>query len=367
MSVLSTLAHIAPPPTYINLPSVGVDVSDTSIKYIQFKKARHGEQGMRLAAWGDVAVPEGAFDHGQVQDQKKFTDALRTLATQLSVPFVRVSLPEERAYIFETEVQKGVSSKEIRNMLEFRLEENVPLSPRDAYFDYTLLEDATRPDIYRVIVTVYNREIVTSYYEACLAASLVPVAFEVEAQAIARATIPAEQPGTHMIVDFGKTRSGIGIVHRGTLMYTSTIDIGGSELSRNLRRAVGDLAESELTKIKNTQGIIRGAADSEVRDALISMLSIVKDEISARIEYWNNKEQFGEERLIDSIILCGGSINLKGMPEYFTETLNIPVVRANVWQNSFSLDSYIPPIGRRFSYGYATAVGLALAGYNATL
>ena len=167
-----------------------------------------------------------------------------------------------------------------------------------------------------------------------------------------------------MIVDFGKTRSGVGIVHNGTLMNTSTIDIGGSELSAALRRVVGDLSESELTKIKNTQGLIRGTDNPEVAESLINLISVTKDEIMARIEYWNNKEQTRTYKDFDSIILCGGSVNLKGLPEYLSESLQVKVVRADVWGNAFSLNNKIPPIGRRYSYGYATAIGLALAGFK---
>lgn len=366
MPVLSTVSKIAPPPQYITLPSAGVDISDTSIKYVQFTKKNRYSRELDLKNWGDIDLPDGVFERGVVKDQVKFAEAMKQIALACGTPYVRVSLPEERAYIFETEIEKGTPFKEIEGLLEFRLEENVPLSPRDAYFDYEIIEDPFKPSKLRVVVTVYDRELINSYYEACLTASMVPLSFEVEAQAIARATIPTDEEGTHMIVDFGKTRSGVGIVQNGTLMNTSTIDIGGSELSRALRKVVGDLSESELTKIKNTQGLIRGTENPVVAEALINLISVTKDEIGARMEYWRNKEH-QDTRDFDSIILCGGSINLKGLPEYLMESLHVKVVRADVWQNAFSIDHKIPPIGRRFSYGYATAIGLALAGFRNTV
>ena len=86
---------------------------------------------------------------------------------------------------------------------------------------------------------------------------------------------------------------------------------------------------------------------------------MIKDEIAARIQYWHSTHEVRSRR-INSIILCGGSVNLKGLPEYMTELLGIRTERANVWQNAFSLDAMIPPIDLRHSYGYATAIGLAL-------
>jgi Tfp pilus assembly PilM family ATPase len=67
-----------------------------------------------------------------------------------------------------------------------------------------------------------------------------------------------------------------------------------------------------------------------------------------------------DERKIEKVILCGGSANLMGLPEYLSESLSIPTERARVWQNAFSLESFVPPITQRYSLGYATAIGLAL-------
>jgi len=363
MKVLQTLGKIIPPPAYIQLPSAGVDISDTSLKYIQFKSDSRSGTELQLLYWGDIDIPEGALQRGVVHDGSKLTAALQEVRERVGINNVRVSLPEERAYLFETQIRRDTPNREIRNLLEFRLEENVPLNPRDAFFDYDIIESDNDENMLRVSVTAYAKDTVVSYYDACRNAGVVPVSFEIEAQAIARAGIPAGDMGTHMIVDFGKTRTGVGIVHRGVLMYTSTIDIGGGALSDAMRKKLGDLPENELTALKNTQGLIRGAGDHDVYDVLLSSMSAIAEEIGMRVQYWNTKDVEHEDRQIQSIILCGGSVNMKGLPAYLTETLGVESKRANVWQNAFSIEEHVPPIGRRFSFGYATAIGLALASF----
>lgn len=364
MSVLGTLNKIIPPPTYMRLPSVGVDISDTSLKYIQFRPDKRSGQQLELSYWGDIDIPDGTLERGTVHDVKKLSESIRAMRDLVDVQTVRVSLPEERAYLFETEIKKGTPFKEIRGLLEFRLEENVPLSPRDAFFDYNILEGDPHSNSVRVSVTAYAKETIMNYYEACVSAGVTPISFEVEAQAIARATIPEGDSGTHMIVDFGKTRTGVGIVHKGVLMYTSTVDIGGAELSTALRRQLGEAEESELTKIKNTQGLVRGVDGTDVYDALLPTMSAIIDEVRTRAQYWNTRDVLREDRQLQTVILCGGSINMKGLPEYFTEMLGIPATRAHVWQNAFPVENSVPEIGRRYSYGYATAVGLALTSFS---
>ncbi len=361
MGVLSHVVRRVPPPRYLTLPSVGVDISDTSIKYVTLSPGRRGK-GRKLLSWGDIDIPSGVLSRGEVNDITQLSAVLREFKQKTRAEFVRVSLPEERAYLFETELKRDVPQREIRNTLEFRLEENVPIPSRDVYFDYAVLPTTGKGEgEKRVVVAAYARDTLTKYHEACVAAGLVPLSFEVEAQAMARAVVPTKSTGTVMVVDFGKTRTGVGIVTDGLLLYTSTIDIGGGSLSQVMRKVLGERAEAELTEIKNTQGLIRGADDSRVHDALIGTISVVKDELAARMQYWHLKENTHPSRRIGAVILCGGSVNLKGFPEYLTEMLGVPCERANVWANVASFDETVPPIEKRFSYGYATAVGLSLA------
>ncbi len=360
MSFLSILEKVLPTPTYMMMPATGVDISDTSLKYIRFAPVVRASNKRQLTAWGEIDIPIGVLNRGLILDPKKLSEVLREFKIKTGAEKICVSLPEERAYLFETEIKRSTLASEIKSLLEFRLEENVPIPAREAFFDYQILPNTASDPVLKVVVAAYPRETILNYYEACLAAELVPISFEVEAQAMSRAVLPYGTEGAHMLVDFGKTRTGIGIIYAGTLLYTSTIDLGGNQLSDILRKELGDKTEAELTVIKNTQGLIKGVDNSTCYDALISTILVIKDELATRIQYWNSAAIDIQKRRIASVILCGGSVNLKGLPEYLTETLKVPTYRANVWQNAFSLDDVIPPIDLRHSYGYATAIGLAL-------
>ncbi len=358
---MSVLSRILPPPIYITMPCVGIDISDTSLKYISFAPTsrEHGER--TLETWGDITIPSGVVERGQVHDPKQLAAVLKECKEATGADFVNVSLPEERAYLFETEIKPDTPLKEIRGLLEFRLEENVPIPSSEVAFDYFILPTNSKKKKTEVVVAAYARETIEVYYDACIEAGLRPISFEVEAQAMARAVVPHDVVGTVMLVDFGKTRTGIGIVHQGTLMYTSTIDIGGDMLSQALRKVVGqDVSESELTKLKNTQGLLPSHESSDVRDALLSTVSVIKDELVTRMQYWHNRNGNETNRRISALIMCGGSANLRGLSEYLSDTITVPCRRANVWENSFSVEHTIPPIDQRHSLGYATAIGLAL-------
>lgn len=356
--MLSALSRVLPPPTYLTLPATGVDISDTSLKFMTFKPTVHADVERKIHQFGDIDIPAGAVTSGLINNPGQLTAVLKEFKQQTKAEYVRVSLPEERAYLFETEIKSNTPLKEVRGLLEFKLEENVPIPSRDVVFDFTIIPEEKDSRNTKVAVAAYGRDTIQTYYDVCLEAGLRPLSFEVEAQAMARAVVPKDIQGAVMLVDFGKTRTGIGIVYNRTLLYTSTIDIGGNQLSEALRRVLGDVSESDLTKIKNTEGLNRQRESSEVSDALLSTVSIVKDELITRMQYWHMRSDI-QKRRIGAVILCGGSANLKGLPTYLTETLGVPCMRGNVWENVFSLDETVPPIDRWHSLGYATAIGLA--------
>ncbi len=363
MPVLSVVQKLFPPPALMSFPCVGIDISDTSLKYIQFVREHSHDKNLGIKYCGDIEVPSGVVERGNVHDIEKLSAALIEVKNRCKAQYVSISLPEERAYLFETTVAMDTPPKEIRGLLEFHLEENVPLSSRDAYFDYAIVGEDLPSRMIRVAVAVYAQSTINSYYEACQHAGLIPLTFEIEAQAIARATVPRERKHTYMIVDFGKTRMGVGIVHKGVLMYTSTIEIAGNQLSQDMRAVLGNLAESELTKIKNTKGLLRTKDNEEIATILEKYASTIAEELGIRVHYWHSRGIDREEREIKKVILCGGSANLFGLPEFLNQRLAVPVERAHVWVNAFSLEEQIPQITRRYSYGYATAIGLALKSF----
>jgi len=361
MFIHKALIALFPPPQFMLMPSVGVDVSDSSIKYVRFGHARKRGAGLNLLSWGDVPLPEGVVVQGKVQDAKQLAEQLKEVRKKTGVNYVRMSLPEKHAYIFETEIKRGASPSEVRGLLEFKLEENVPLSPREAFFDYEIVENSSADkDELRVVVTVYAKENVQQYYEACIASGLMPLSFEVEAQAIARAVTRPGVHGSSMIVDFGERHTGVGIVHNGILVHTSTVDIGGATLSESMREILGICTEEELTELKNKHGLQNTHTNKSVRLAILKVVEKISDELEARIQYWNTEERVRGDREITEVLLCGGSANLAGLPEYFSRVLSFPTSRAEVWKNAFSLDEFVPPISQRHAYGYATAIGLAL-------
>lgn len=362
--LFARLAKILAPPNFLLMPSIGVDISDTSLKYVECPP-RPGRSGrLNIKNHGSSPIEKGALEKGIVNDVGKLSSSIAAMREATGATMVRLSLPEERGYIFETEIDKSTHLDKIHDALEFKLEENVPLSPREALFDYEVRDDPTEQKNWRVLVTAYARETIESYYEACRAGGVMPLSFEVEAQAVARSVIPFGDMGTHLVVDLGKARTGLGIVHKGLLMYTATLEMGGDDISEALRVEIGEVMEAELIAIKNNQGLVSSSTMPELTEAIRKVIDTIIKELNIRLQYWNTENRERLDRQIQSVIICGGGANIKGLPRYLTESLGLDTRRANVWTNVLSLHDTVPPIEQRYAYSYATAIGLALAAYH---
>jgi Tfp pilus assembly PilM family ATPase len=147
-------------------------------------------------------------------------------------------------------------------------------------------------------------------------------------------------------------------------MYTSTIEIGGGDISKALQATLGDLPESEFTVLKNTKGLVPQKESPEVALIMQHTIDSIIKEVQLRIEYWHSKNSHEDDRFIESVILWGGSVNMKGIQRYVADALKIDTYRADVWRNVMSVEDAVPPIQQRYAYGYATAIGLALSQYH---
>ncbi len=352
-------ADILPPPRFLEMPSVGLDISDERIRFLEIVKGRNG---LTFGRYGEKNIPAGIISVGRVKNPGELKKILSGLKKEHGLDFVRVSLPEERAYLVKIEVPK-VPESELRENISFHLEEHVPVPPEEAVFDYTVIKESkTKKGFLEVAVSVIPKKEMDVYLGLFDGTGLTPLSFEIEADAIGRAIIPRGDRGTYMVMDFGKNRSGIYIISEGATRFTSTIDIGSESLTKIIKNHLG-VSGAEVEKIKNERGLSRSRDNQELFSALLETVSVFRDEINKHYLYWHDYNQSGGDKNIQKIILSGGGANLLGLPEYLSASLKVPVEIGNPWTNMNSFDNYIPPVTKNQSLGYATAAGLALRGY----
>jgi len=354
------LDRFFPTPRFLEMPAVGLSISDSAISALELIKS---SSGFALGRFGRRPLPQGSITGGYVNNRDAVVEELRKLKVALRLDFVNASLPEEKAYLFKTQIPH-VAEKEIRGALEFKIEENVPLPAGEAIFDYVVITETGHETNNHLDIgmTVLPKKVVDTYAELLSLADITPLSFELEAQAIARALVPEGDSGTYLVVNLGEQKTGLFIVSEGVVRFTSTVGIGGAHITEAIAKHLSVSAE-EAEKVKSEHTAFKHKKHEELFLSLINALSALKDEIGKLSVYWSTHKEQGEAppRKIGKILLCGRDSGLSGLSEYFSSVLQIKVEVGNVWQNAFSLRDYIPPIALDESLDYATAVGLALS------
>lgn len=340
-------------------PSFGLDISDQSLKFAELVPTRTGK---KLGRYGERKIPPGIIESGTIKDATRLEAVLRALREEEKIKFVRVSLPEEQVYLFSLRLPKaGLAS--VREGIELALEEHVPMPAKEAIFDYEIVrEDAENLDIQVAASPAGIIDTYISVFRNCL---MSVQSLELEAQAIARAVVTKGDPDTHLIVDFGQTRTGIFIVSNGIVAFTSTLDIGGVSLNAAIEKNF-KVSSAEAQKMKEEYGLARNVPNKEVFPVLLNSVSILRDEIAKHFLYWNtHTDEEGKPRPpIRKIILCGGDANLFGLADYISGSMKSAVEMGNVWTNIADPEQAVPDMSFRESLSFAAALGLALGDFN---
>lgn len=344
-----------PPPQFLQMPAVGIDISDASMRFVELVEKR---KGFVVGRFGERAVPRGVIESGEVKKPAELRAIFSEIKKTYNLEFVSVSLPEEKAYLFELRLPT-MKYDNVRGAIELVLEEHVPIKAEEALFDYDIVKE--EDSFINVSVSVVSQSLVEGYLEAFSGTGMTPVAFEIEAHSAARSIVPSGDNGTFMIVDFGKTRTGISIISEGFVQFTSTVSIGGGSLTDAIAKNL-KISYDEAEKIKRERGTIQGDMNADLSLALMSTMSVMRDEINKHQSYWQeHADDYGKKRpVIQKIYLCGGDSNLAGFIEYLSSGLSSPVELANAMINVNTLEEYIPEISFNDSLRYATAIGLAL-------
>lgn len=342
-----------PPPSYLALPTAGIDISSSGIKMVLLKERVHG---LELAGYAEERLPEGVVTTSEIADKQQVIDTLSMLAKKYHFRFANIALSESRGYLFEATVP-GSTRTEMRTATEQRIDEYVPLPPAETIFDIAPL--ATVGNETQVVGVGYARRVVDELIEIMHAANIQVRAMEGETFALARALLPPSDTETVLIIDIGRTTTKLMIVERRMPRFTTTLDIGGHALTLAVQKYFG-VSEEEAKKVKAEKGLMGGAdGGDEYVAAMLSTVSAVREEIARRLSYWQERSS----QKVTRVLLVGGNATVKGLPEYLEASLKLPVELGDVFTNMAPKSDWLPPIDYMESLAYGTAVGLALREY----
>jgi type IV pilus assembly protein PilM len=353
MSNKVSYSKLFTPPRFLEMPSVSVEILSTGISYMLTKNT---EQGVLPDIYGVIPLPSDAVLNGEIVKKDLVVKALVDLKKKVKVNFVRLSIPEEKTYIFKTSLPI-LEPKEIHDILDFKIEENVPLSSKEAVFDYDIVPNSKTKNGMEVVVSVAPLKIIEELQSVFELAGLAPIFFSPESNNVAKAVIRDSNQQVIVIANIREANIVLSLVIYGIVCQTSSINFGGSTFTDLLARYF-KISPEEALKIKKEKLYSENLDNVEIFSYFINTISAIKDEIYKFISYCNQREDVTGQ--VDKVILCGRDSLIVGFDKYLSLNLNMKVDVANVWANSFDINTHTPEISLVDSEDLAVINGLSL-------
>jgi type IV pilus assembly protein PilM len=296
----------------LKIKNFSLDINESSLKVVKIKTRKNS---FSLVSFNEVKLQPEVIKDGIVQDEKALTASIRQVCTKvkgerLNTNYAIVSLPEEESFLQVIQMPK-MSVDELKMAVALEAENYIPMPIDKAYFDFQVIAPIKDGlDHLDVLIVAMSKKIVNSYASCVKAAGLIPIAFEIESQAMARAFIKNETSDYPVIIiDIADNKLDFIIFSGNSVRYTTSVSF-----------LTGDLAtDSGMKENKNSLAI----------DELITQ---IKKYIDFYREHASH-EHIPFENKVKKIIFSGGLANLKELADYISKKINIEAEVANPFIN----------------------------------
>lgn len=333
-----------------------MDVSDRSIKVIDLADGpRHK---IRTACWSPLSP--NVMRRGVIQDQIGVVGGLHQALTRckggsLHGSTVVLSIPETQSFVQALDLPM-MNNSETDEAVQWAIRQHIPFDLDRVYIDWQPIPNSDRPDRQEVLVGAAQRDMIDPLLAVVDEVGLRVVALELEAQAIVRSLLPTDSQTINgiVIVDIGATVTNVIFFDRGSIRFTTSIQRGGEDITQQLAQTL-QIAPQQAAEAKAIAGGGEQAVDA-LHNSALSLIRQVGQVVDDMTKKYNSSEG------IRAILLSGGSANVPGLVELFSEVFpNLPIQVGNPFINlMIDPEKNDSPISQEDATHFATAIGLAL-------
>lgn len=382
---------------------VGINISDYSIKVVD---VRCFDKKFEVVSSGMVLMDPGIVVNGRIVEAERLKEYVKKVLAEASprriVPKeIAFAIPERQVYshIFEVDASQ---EKDLNKIAYDEALSSIPLNREDLVFSYKILERfkaATEEVLFnfednnnskdkkekkiemvdriRVLVIGVQNEVVEEWKNLFAALELEIEDFSLETFSTFQGLFGNLLDHSILMVDIGASITNVSIVTEHGLMYSSAINAAGNYFSKKLKDGVGKKADGteseydhkEVGQLKREVGMLPSEKFVNVAVILKSAMLPIVEEVKTALKYYNMKTG----KVINEVILVGGSSKLKGATEYLANNLSglkyELIVRNAEGEEDKTANKDIKVINGQILSGnlsieFAEALGLALKRYN---
>ncbi|MBI2482624.1 type IV pilus assembly protein PilM [Candidatus Uhrbacteria bacterium] len=343
---------------------LGVDIGAGGIKVVELRSDKHRA---RLSTYGfaDVVTATENPASNLSGDLGETSAILREIHARAHGEATRAVASLPIAAVFSSIISlPRMGKKELPAAVAWEAKKIVPLPIEDMILDWKLLtpeSELTKKDgasTIRVLLTGAAKSLVGQYLTVFKQAKLELVSLETEAFALIRSLV-GDDPSVVLILDIGAARTSMVVVDDGVPVLSRGVDVGGNHITAAIANALGTSADdAEQVKLDLAVAAIGNPAAAALPAILANAVAPVVQEVRYGMNLYLSQES-ARGRVVEKIILAGGSALLPGITEIFAQALDLRVFVGDPWARVIypvDLRPTLDAIGPRF----AVSVGLAM-------
>jgi type IV pilus assembly protein PilM len=291
---------------------IGLDVGTSAVRAAE---VRLGRTKPVLVRFGQVALPVGAVEGGEVVDAAAVAAAIKRLWREAGFKgrVVTASVGGPRVVARFTDLP-ALSDDDLRSSLSFQVGDLIPIPLEEAVLDHQILGPAEALDgveRVRVLVVAAHRDLVRSLLTAVEGAGLSVDRLDVAPLALVRALAGdsfddladgATGPRAEAIVDVGAGVTNVVVHDRGIPSFIRALPTGGHELTEAVATDL-DVEHAEAESLKRHTGV--GEQAAQARQVVAAAVIPALEEIRGSLDYW--QAQAGDVELRHVLLTGGGS------------------------------------------------------------
>lgn len=352
---------------------VGVELAPERINIAQLRKQG---QGIRLAAFSSVPVPEGIFQDGQIIDPPALAEIIQAAMVQSKIKAKRVAtaVPGRDSLVRLIPLPAELDDQELREMvLNHEAGLYLPYPREEADVDYQKLGyfvDEDGIEKVQVLLVATRKEVTNTYIDTFQQAGLQVDVLEINSFALLRTMreklreFPSQEAVVLVDIEFDNTE--IAIIVEGIPQFSRTVPIGTFHLQGALLRAL-HLPASRDTQVILQSAVIPSMATDEMgaakgnsidpgTAAMLRVMGELIDELRRSLDFYLSQSENLE---VAQILLAGPGGGLVNLDEFFQQRVNIPTVQIDpVAALSLEVDEKTITPGQRPGLGIVLGLGM---------
>lgn len=344
-----------------------LDLGMQTVSLAEFYKLPNG--GLSLNAFHETELITDPSADATRPAQIK--EAIKELREALKVPAkepVNFCLPAQSVFSRFVKLPGG-SPEDVSSIIAFEAQQNVPFPIDEVVWDYQIM-GAQRDGNWDVVLVAMKSDQLTEIADAVTAGGLKPRIIDVAPMAVYnsfRFNYP-ETTGCSLIIDIGARTTNLIFVE-GSRAFSRSIPVGGSSISAAVAKEFHqDITLAERLKVEKGSVSLGGAyaepsdpTEARVAKVVRNTMTRLHAEIARSISFYRTS-QAGSQPV--RVLLCGGTVGLPYMVEFFSEKLQSPIEFLNPLRNVTVTSASVAESLAAKAHTFGELVGAALRSFE---